>query len=95
MYINLNDDDIMDAKTASKIWGKNEAYVRSAYKQNPQKFPKGTIRKLGSTWIVTTQGMEAITGIKDPRKQLSKHSIVSAFFVLTIKEVKACNAEVP
>lgn len=38
-------------------------------KQNPHKFPAGTIRKFGKQWVVTTEGMEAITGVKDPRKQ--------------------------
>lgn len=63
----------MDAKEASKIWGHAENYVRMFVrmfvKQNPEKFPKGTIRKFGKQWVVTTEGMEAITGVKDPRKQ--------------------------
>lgn len=58
----------MDASEASNIWGKNDAYVRTAYKQNPGRFPKGSIRKFGRTWVVTTEAMETITGIKDPRK---------------------------
>lgn len=66
--INLNSPDIMDAKEASKIWGHAENYVRLFYKQNPNKFPEGSIRKFGKQWVVTTEGMEAITGIKDPRK---------------------------
>ena len=57
--INLDSPDILTAQEAAKIWGKNEAYVRTALKQNPDKFPDGS---------VTTQGMEAVTGIKDPRK---------------------------
>lgn len=68
MEINLNDPNIMDAKDASKIWGHAENYVRRTYKSNPSKFPKGSIRKFGKQWIVTTEGMEAITGVKDPRK---------------------------
>jgi hypothetical protein len=67
--INLDSPDIMDAKEASKIWGHSESYVRIFYKQNPDKFPAGSIRKFGTTWVVTTEGMEAITGVKDPRKQ--------------------------
>lgn len=66
--INLNSPDIMDAKEASKIWGHAENYVRLFVKQNPNKFPEGTIRKFGKQWVVTTEGMEAITGVKDPRK---------------------------
>lgn len=67
--INLNSPDIMDAKEASVIWGHAENYVRLFVKQNPDKFPEGTIRKFGKQWVVTTEGMEAITGVKDPRKQ--------------------------
>lgn len=66
--INLNSPDIMDAREAAKIWGKNDGYVRTFYKQNPGKFPEGSIRKFGRAWVVTTEGMEAITGVKDPRK---------------------------
>lgn len=66
--INLDTPDIMDAKEASKIWGHAENYVRLFAKQNPNKFPEGTIRKFGKQWVVTTEGMEAITGAKDPRK---------------------------
>lgn len=69
MKINLNDLNIMDAKDASKIWGHAENYVRRTYKSEPSKFPKGSIRKFGKQWIVTTEGMEAITGVKDPRKR--------------------------
>ena len=67
--IDLNSPDIMDAKEAAKIWGKNDGHVRTFYKQNPGKFPDGSIRKFGRAWVVTTEGMEAITGVKDPRKQ--------------------------
>ena len=68
MDIDLNDSDIMDSKEASKIWGHADNYVRLFIKQNPNKFPSGTIRKFGKTWVVTTKGMEAVTGIKDPRR---------------------------
>lgn len=67
MAINLNDPNIMDAGDASKIWGHAENYVRRTYKSNPSKFPEGSIRKFGKQWIITTEGMEAITGVKDPR----------------------------
>lgn len=68
MNIDLNDPDIMDSKDASRIWGHADNYVRLFIKQNPGKFPNGSIRKFGQTWVVTTRGMEAITGVKDPRK---------------------------
>ena len=66
--IDLNSPDIMDAKEASKIWGHAENDVRLFVKQNPNKFPEGTIRKFGKQWVVTTEGMEAVTGVEDPRK---------------------------
>lgn len=66
--INLDSPDILTAQEAAKIWGKNEAYVRTTLKQNPDKFPDGSVRRFGKVILVTTQGMEAATGIKDPRK---------------------------
>ncbi|WP_283585611.1 helix-turn-helix domain-containing protein [Limosilactobacillus ingluviei] len=66
--INLNTPDLMDSREASRIWGHSDNYVRMFYRQNPDKFPEGSIRKFGTTWVVTTEAMEAITGIKDPRK---------------------------
>ena len=66
--IDLNSPDIMSAQEASKIWGHAENYVRLFYQQNPDKFPEGSIHKIGRQWVVTTEGMEAITGVKDPRK---------------------------
>ena len=69
MHINLDDPNIMDASDASKIWGHAENFVRRVYKREPSKFPTGSIRKFGKQWIVTTEGMEAITGVEDPRKK--------------------------
>lgn len=68
-HINLDSPDIMDAQEASRIWGHAENYVRVFIRQNPDKFPAGSVRKIGKQWVVTTEGMEAITGVKDPRKQ--------------------------
>ena len=69
MKINLNSKDILSASDAAKIWGVSESYVRITLKQTPKKFPPGTIRKIGKQWVVTTEGMEAATGRKDPRKR--------------------------
>lgn len=66
--INLNNPDIMDSKEAAKIWGKNSSYVRTSIKQNPEKWPQGSYRLFAHQLIVTTEGMEAVTGEKDPRK---------------------------
>ena len=68
MDIDLNSPDIMSATDAAKIWGKNIAYVRNSIRQSPQKWPDGSYRVIGKTLVVTTAGMEAATGIKDPRK---------------------------
>ncbi|CCI87049.1 helix-turn-helix domain-containing protein [Lactobacillus gigeriorum] len=66
--INLDNVNIMDARQAAEIWGLSEGYVRKRINQAPQKFPKGSIRKFGKQWVITTEGMEAITGKTDPRK---------------------------
>lgn len=42
-------------------------------KQNPERFPKGTIRKFGKQGVVTTEGMEAVTGVKDPRHNMENY----------------------
>lgn len=44
---------------------KRRCYVKSIYKQKPSKFSDGTIRKFGNPWLVTTEEIEAIAGIKD------------------------------
>lgn len=68
MNINLNNPDIMSAREAAVIWGKNDAYVRTSLRQNPEKWPAGTFRIFGKQLVVTTEGMEAATGKEDPRK---------------------------
>ncbi len=65
--IDLNSSEIMSAQEASKIWGKSESYVRISLRQNLDKWPKGSYRRFGKTIIVTVEGMEAVTGQKDPR----------------------------
>lgn len=68
MEIDLSSPDIMSSSEAAKIWGKNRDYVRTSLKQNPSKWKKGTWRKFGKQIIVTSEGMELVTGEKDPRK---------------------------
>ncbi|WP_334117139.1 helix-turn-helix domain-containing protein [Ligilactobacillus sp.] len=58
--INLNSPDILTVQEAARIWGKNEAYVRTALKQSPDRFPNGSVRRFGKVILVTTQGMEAV-----------------------------------
>lgn len=63
--INLNSCDIMDTKEAAERWGKSENYVRQMYRKYPNKFPPGTIRKFGKQILITREGMECITKIKE------------------------------
>lgn len=69
MNINLNDKNIMTAVEASKIWGLSDSYVKTSLRQSKQKWPEGSYRKFSHTLVVTTDGMEAVTEIKDPRKK--------------------------
>ncbi len=62
--INLNDKNIMSSKEAAELWGKADDYVRQMLKKYPQKFPEGSVRKFGRQLVVTTEGMEAVTGVK-------------------------------
>lgn len=68
MKINLNSSDIMSAKEAAEIWGKNDSYVRNSIRQSPNKWPAGSYRVFGKQLVVTSQGMESATGESDPRK---------------------------
>ncbi|MGF7436736.1 helix-turn-helix domain-containing protein [Lentilactobacillus senioris] len=69
MKVNLNDSDIMSAKEAAQVWGKNDSYVKVSIRQSPEKWPEGSYRLFGRTLVVTTEGMESATGEKDPRKK--------------------------
>ncbi|MBM7617270.1 hypothetical protein JOC36_000819 [Weissella uvarum] len=62
--IDLNDANIMSAKEASNKWGKADNYVRQMIAKYPDKFPAGSVRKFGKQIVVTTEGMEAVTGVK-------------------------------
>jgi hypothetical protein len=62
LCIDLDDPSIMSASDAAKQWGITDSRIR----QVTDKFPKGTIRKLGKQWVVLERGMKAVFG--DPRK---------------------------
>lgn len=64
MKINLNDENILSAQEASTLWGKADNYVRQMYAKYPDKFPDGSIRKIGKQLVVTVEGMESATGVK-------------------------------
>lgn len=65
--IDLNNPNIMSATEAAKIWHKCRDYVRQMLYKYPDKAPKGSYRKFGKSIVVTTEFMEAITGMPDPR----------------------------
>lgn len=58
--VDLNKIGIMSITEASKKWGLADRTIRSDY--NLKKFPPGTIKQVGKTWIVTHEGMEAVFG---------------------------------
>ncbi|WP_373426065.1 helix-turn-helix domain-containing protein [Paenibacillus radicibacter] len=58
MRINLNDPEIMDSKTAVEKWNIDDSTLR----KRKNDFPEGTIRKIGNSWAVTREGMEAVFG---------------------------------
>jgi Helix-turn-helix domain len=58
MEINLNDSRILSSSTACFLWGIHDSSLRKKVYQ----FPEGTIRRFGTTWIVTTEGMEQVFG---------------------------------
>lgn len=58
----LTDNQILDTTAATKIWGKAPNYVKQTLQKYPQRFPAGSIRQVGSKWLVTRQGMVALTG---------------------------------
>lgn len=63
--INLNTLDAFSASEASSRWGFTENYVRKEYKKNSDKFLEGSIRLFGSTYIITREGMEHLTGVTE------------------------------
>lgn len=70
--INLNNLPLYSGAEASIIWGKERQYVKTILKNSPERFPEGTVRKIGGTWIVTAEGMEAVTGKKLEEVQMIK-----------------------
>lgn len=58
----LMSDDLMTASEASKKWGFEESYVRQIVKKYPERIPEGEVRLFGKTLVITTYGMEKLTG---------------------------------
>ncbi|EEW64439.2 helix-turn-helix domain-containing protein [Enterococcus faecium] len=65
----LHDNDLMTATEASLRWGYDSSYVRQMKKKYPNRIPEGEIRLFGKTLVITRDGMEALTGRKEPRPQ--------------------------
>lgn len=58
--INLTELDLYSATEASKILGKADNYIRQLYAKYPNRFPKGSIRKIGREYILTKEAIEAL-----------------------------------
>lgn len=59
-HTNLLDKNIMSSAQACQEWGIDNSTLRKRIDQ----FPKGTIRKFGKTWVVTSEGMYRVFGEK-------------------------------
>jgi hypothetical protein len=73
--IDLNSKELLSSKEASLLWGKHKDYVRYVYNNYPNRFPKGSIRKLGSQLVVTQFGMEKMTQHKRLENVVLKKNI--------------------
>lgn len=56
--INLESHDILSSKQACKDWGIDTSTLRKRVCD----FPKGSIRKFGTTYVVTRYGMTHVFG---------------------------------
>lgn len=63
-HTNLLDKNIMSSAQACQKWGIDNSTLRKRIDQ----FPKGTIRKFGKTWVVTSEGMNCVFGEKRKEK---------------------------
>lgn len=53
---------LMTAPEASRRWGYEESYVRQMTKKYPDRIPEGEIRMFGKNLVITSKGMENLTG---------------------------------
>lgn len=58
--INLNKIELYTASEASKILGKEPSYIRQIYTKYPNRFPDGSIRKMGRDYILTKVAIDAL-----------------------------------
>lgn len=59
--INLHELDLYSAAEASKILGKADNYIRQLYAKYPNKFSRGSIRKIGREYIVAKEAIETLS----------------------------------
>ncbi len=57
---NLDDKNILSSSDACQEWGIEASTLRKRIDD----FPYGTIRKFGTSWVVTREGMYAVFGEK-------------------------------
>ncbi|OIK08404.1 hypothetical protein BIV59_20220 [Bacillus sp. MUM 13] len=57
---NLDDRNILSSSDACKEWGIEASTLRRRIND----FPYGTVRKFGTSWVVTREGMYAVFGEK-------------------------------
>lgn len=58
MEINLNEPRILSSSEACYLWGIHDSLLR----KKAHSFPKGTIRRFGTSWVVTEKGMIDVFG---------------------------------
>lgn len=71
MGIDLRELEVYSASEAAMMWGKSSNFVRHMQITGMKAFPKGTVRKFGSSWLVTREGMEEVLG-HGPRMTLAE-----------------------
>lgn len=58
--ISLDELEIYTGAEASKILKKDSSYIRQLYAKYPNRFPKGSIRKIGKEYIVTKRAIDTL-----------------------------------
>ncbi len=76
--INLNDPHILSSSEACFLWGIDDSWLRKKISD----FPKGTIRRVGKQWIVTSEGMQTVFGEPNPKQKITKEKILKLYKIL-------------
>lgn len=90
MTINLDELKIYTAAEASQILGKDSGYIRQIFVKYPNRFPKGSIRKMGRDIIVTREAIDALSSylplIEQIRQLVTSGKLNEPFTVQDIKQ---------